>query len=88
MKLLLHENLYVDTRHTDFLIFWYMYVCKGYDNNRIVMKTMVWKRINMTKFWGWQDIFYPIDTEMSNLLQTKENLANRAFRFFVNEVQY
>ncbi|WP_445477796.1 hypothetical protein ACULLL_15305 [Lysinibacillus irui] len=42
----------------------------------------------MTKFWGLQDIFYPIDTEMSNLLQTKENLANRAFRFFVNEVQY
>ncbi len=36
----------------------------------------------------WQDIFYPIDTEMSNLLQTKDNLANRAFRFFVNEVQY
>jgi len=25
---------------------------------------------------------------MSNLLQTKENLANRAFRFMVNEVQY
>ncbi len=36
----------------------------------------------------WQDIFYSIDKEMSNLLQTKDNLANRAFRFFVNEVQY
>ncbi len=44
--------------------------------------------MKLTKIWCLQDIFYPIDTEMSNLLQTKENLANRAFRFFVNEVQY
>ncbi len=52
------------------------------------MKKKLYKRINLTNFGCWQDIFYPIDTEMSNLLQTKDNLANRAFRFFVNEVQY
>lgn len=61
---------------------------KGYDNSMNIMKKKLYKRINLTNFGCWQDIFYPIDTEMSNLLQTKENLANRAFRFFVNEVQY
>ncbi|EAZ85105.1 hypothetical protein BB14905_22583 [Bacillus sp. B14905] len=65
----------------DFLFFWYMNVCKGYDNS---MK----KSCEIAQNLVWQDIFYPIDTEMSNLLQTKDNLANRAFRFFVNEVQY
>jgi len=65
----------------DFLFFWYMNVYKGYDNS---MK----KSCEIAQNLVWQDIFYPIDTEMSNLLQTKDNLANRAFRFFVNEVQY
>lgn len=64
-----------------FLFFWYMNVYKGYDNS---MK----KSCEIDQNLVWQDIFYPIDTEMSNLLQTKDNLANRAFRFFVNEVQY
>ncbi len=58
-----------------------MNVYKGYDNS---MK----KSCEIDQNLVWQDIFYPIDTEMSNLLQTKDNLANRAFRFFVNEVQY
>ena len=35
-----------------------------------------------------QEIFFGIDVQMSKMLQTKEKLANRSFRFLINTVQY